>query len=204
MKRVTLKVGSRKVHVETTPLPVGGSNFRDKTLVRPRERVLVLKPSRGMRLVAVLFLLLGAVPLALGTAFLLQRRFEPVGNWVLLGFGVVFSVSGLLLLLLPRRLEFDLDRGQLTQRRCGFARRRPLTDVLAVQLINGGWHTSRNPHGGQTSYFTYQLNLVLDDDRQPRLNLTNHTDWDSTWRSASDLAAFLGVTLMDHVSEEAE
>jgi len=81
-------------------------------------------------------------------------------------------------------------------------RRRPLAEIIAVQIIEGGWHTAKGQHGMRITYFTYQLNLILDDESVPRWNLTNHAHWDSTWQSGRDLADFLNVPFMDQVSEE--
>jgi hypothetical protein len=165
--------------------------------------MLVLKPSLGMRVFAWAFLLLGTVPLAISSVFFFRHQMD-TGFGVLVGFGIIFLVCGLLLLLLPSRQEFNLDKGQLIHRWLWIIRRRPLAEILAVQLIEGGWHTAKGQHGTQTTYFTYQLNLVLDNESIPRLNLTNHTHWDSTWQSGRDLADFLNVPFMDHVSQEEE
>jgi hypothetical protein len=120
---------------------------------------------------------------------------------VLGGFGLIFLLPGMLLLALPRQFNFDLDRQEMTVRPVA-VQRRPLAGVLAVQLIEGGWHSVRNDKGVTTTYFTYQLNLVLDDARRPRLNLTNHSHWESTWQMGQELADFLQVPLLDDVSED--
>jgi hypothetical protein len=60
--------------------------------------------------------------------------------------------------------------------------------VLAIQLIK-----ARLGCG-------YQLNLVLDDDRQARFCLSQHTDWKTTHANGMKLAEFLGVALLDEVS----
>jgi hypothetical protein len=148
-----------------------------------------------MRFFAGAFLLLGGVPLAIAAYFFLRNQVK-TEYWVLGGFGLVFFTCGLLLALLPSRQEFNKDKGQMTHRR--------LCKVVGRPLIEGGWHTAKGQHGIRTTYFTYQLNLVLDDDLVPRVNLTNHSDWDSTWQCGQDLATFLQIPYMDHVSEEDE
>jgi hypothetical protein len=51
----------------------------------------------------------------------------------------------------------------------------------------------------KTVFHTYQLNLVLDDANQPRLNLSNHSDRDWTWETGQELAEFLEVPFLDQV-----
>ena len=81
---------------------------------------------------------------------------------------------------------------------------RPLAAVVAVQLIQGDWHKIKgNPAAGQPgrSYFTYQVNLVQDDEDEPRVNLTNHAHWEASYETAASLAEFLDVPLWDEASE---
>jgi hypothetical protein len=141
--------------------------------------------------------------------------------------GVAILVIGLLLLsalllvgvLAPRGfrrwVRFDRRTGLLTisRRPLGFRRSlqvvasRPLTDIAAVQLLHAGWK-SENVEVGEPGtpgsvvhrgYHSYQLNLVLNDPAEPRLNLCSHAD--RTWmRDAGQrLAEFLGVPLVDQI-----
>ena len=81
---------------------------------------------------------------------------------------------------------------------------RPISDVIAVQFIDGGWHTPTRQGSDPPSapYFTYQVNLVLDDEDEPRVNLTYHSNWQASWETAAGLAEFLDVPLFDEASEE--
>jgi hypothetical protein len=200
MKQNKIKAGSKNVPVETTPLSVGGANFRDKTLQQLDERRLSIKPSVATRVMGIAFLIVGLVPSAFSVYRLLRDRHQ-TEYWVLLGFGMIFFTAGLLVLVLSRRFDFDLDEGQMAFRRFWPRRTRPLAQILAVQVIHGGWHTAKTKGGGQITYCTYQLNLVLDDPQQPRMNLSNHSDWDWTWQSGNTLAEFLEIPFLDSVSE---
>jgi hypothetical protein len=201
MGQETIRVDDRDFVVDTDPLPGGGANFQTHGLVVPREGELVLRPSRGFRIVALILILVGCAPLAIaGTMWSAHGR--DTGVLILLGFGLLFSVSGLLMFILPRRHTFDIEKQLWTAHGPLGRSTRPLTDILAVQLIEGGWHTTRSgPNHTPSSYFTYQLNLILDDDGTPRRNLLNHGHWDSIWQTSDRLADFLGVPFQDLVSE---
>ena len=62
---------------------------------------------------------------------------------------------------------------------------------------------SRKEKSG-SCYFPYQLNQVLDEESGPHLKLTKHFHGDSTWQNGGDLADFLNVPYVDHVSQEEE
>ncbi len=149
---------------DTDPLPGGGSNFRTMTFVRKGD-LFVIKPTIGLRIFGIVFLLFGGVPLAV-MIYLFIENGARTEYWVVGGFG--------------------------------------LSDILGVQLIHGGWHTVRNSNGTQNSYYTYQVNLVLNDEKEPRANLLNQSDFDSCWQCADQLADFLEVPFMDSVSEQSE
>jgi hypothetical protein len=108
-----------------------------------------------------------------------------------------------LLLLFPflawgDRVVFNAATGRMTYGWWG-RQGRPLTDVLAVQLIPGEVQRHLGEEGGE--YQTYQLNLVLDDARCPRFNLSDHADLAWTRRAGAELADFLGVPLLDQLPE---
>lgn len=121
------------------------------------------------------------------------------GEWagaLCFAIGALCFLFFVLMIVFTQRVEFDREAGTWSMRRGGWTRYRPLDCIQAVQLIDGGWHGGVD-HG---KYFTYQLNLVLDDAEQPRLNLTNVSNWDATWAIGSQLSEFLGVELLDQVS----
>jgi hypothetical protein len=201
MSQVTLQIGSREVVVDTAPLAAHQANFRTHRLIRSGERRLLFVPGRVLRFLALGVLLIASVSLTLA----LWDRLAPTGQglfWICGALGLFFLLIGLALLVLPRRYCFDLETAQMTIRSWRLLVRRPLADVLAVQLIDGGWHSSTSSHGVKTTYRTYQLNLVLDDADQARLNLSNHSDWDWTWETGQELGEFLGVPFLDQVAEE--
>jgi hypothetical protein len=189
---VTIRVGCRTVAVDGSPLEAATANFRTATLVEPAAGRLDLRPSWGLRLFGLAFALLGLIPFGIlyGVGF-----DDSLALCLLTGIGVLFVAVGLLLLLFGFRARFDLNNGEVTYGYPGFRRTRPLADILAVQLIFGGWHSSTD----ELSYQTYQLNLVLDDPAQPRACLTNHANLSWTRWAAARLADFLDVPLLDQL-----
>jgi hypothetical protein len=190
MKRRKAETTSPKVDADTTPLRVAASTGISHALCRRHDRLMVIKP-------ILFFPLLGGfvgLVLMLVGASIYLRSGHPASLF-LGGIGTVFAVVFSLIVLLSRRFEFNREGGLMLIRRFVSSRSCRLEEVRAVQLIQGGWH------GSQTKFFTYQLNLVLNNPIRSRMNITNTSNWEATWRMGSELAEFLGVPLLDEVSE---
>src|SRR5579859_4489930 len=149
-----LRIGGRDVTVDTTPLQAAAANFRTAKLVQPRDGCLVLRPTIFLRVFAAMFLAIGVIVMAVGVGILIGAEVL-MAMWVMVAFGAIFSIVGGLMLLLPRRHEFDRDAGQWTLSHFFSSTSRPLSDILAVQLIDGGHHSSSDG----PDYYTFQLNL---------------------------------------------
>jgi hypothetical protein len=197
MQPRSLKIDGREVFVDTTPmeLPVARFDVKIKTLHRVGRQILVLKPCLRLwlfRLFALWWLLCGVTLVyVLSTDRGRTGKSEPLGPYWGALFASPFLVPGLLMLVLPngRVVEFDRNAGCMRTYRLWRRRERPLREVLAIQLIK-----ARSGCG-------YQLNLVLDDDRQTRFCLSQHSDWKTTHANSLELAEFLlGVALLDEVS----
>jgi hypothetical protein len=202
VRHVTLQTGSHEILIDDSPLPrCPGSNFRDKALVQPGDECLLICPSVGFRLFALVFASLGGALLGL-CAYLLMGHPAKAVYWTPGVFGFILFPAGLLLLLSRRSFWFDREYGELRIRRLGFAQKRPLRDVAAIQLVEGGWHASGGKNGIKSAYFTYQLNLILNNREILRLNMSNHNDWDWSWQTGRQLADFLEVPFVDMASEE--
>jgi hypothetical protein len=192
MKRRNPETTSKKIEADTTPIRAAASTGMSHALRRPHGRLLLLTPLRFFPLIGGI---LGLVVLLVGAAIYVMSGHA--GGLFVGGIGAVFAGAFFLIALLTRRFEFDQAAKSMSVRRFGSSRRYPIEVVRAVQLIQGGWHGS----GNQPKFFTYQLNVVLDDPDRPRLNLTNTANWEATWRMGSELAEFLGVPLLDEVSK---
>jgi hypothetical protein len=203
MQPRSLKIAGREVFVDTTPLETQVAGFQAKSLHRAGRQRLVLKPSLGIRLFALLWILAGVMLVYVLVTDRGKTGKQPLGPyWGALCASLCaspFLVGGLLLLVLPCRVEFDRDAGCMRTCRLGSRRELPLREVLAIQPTKGYWRTRFGPG--------CQLNVVLDDDRQRRMCLSEHIDWKHVrvdWKvlrvTAADLAEFLGVALLDEVS----
>jgi hypothetical protein len=123
---------------------------------------------------------------------------EPIG-WervagvlIFAAFSVLFACLGLRSILAPSRIVFDRSSGRVTRRLYLTTTELPLSTVLAVQVVDGGWHDSED------RWRSWQCNLVLDDATTPRWNVSNHADLRATRDHAAHLAEFLDVPLLDN------
>jgi hypothetical protein len=107
------------------------------------------------------------------------------------------------------RYRFDALDGRLTVRHFWRKRRRPLRDIVAVQMIDAGWFGTKYNEGldeRPVKFRSYQLNLVLDDAQEPRMFVAYNSDFTDMARKAKILADFLGVPLLaaPHVHESVQ
>ena len=186
--------------VSKSPLKVQFSGSHSKfSLSQPEPDQLRLLPNLGDRVLAwflcvlgwplLILALLALLALLSGRTFGRFDQFEQVmGIFVLLVFGVPLSVGGVV--LLGRRFRFDHRTGEMTIRHFWRTRRRPLADIVAVQMINGGTFGS-----SAVRVISYQLNLVLDDPSEPRLFVAYNCDQADMGKKAKLLADFLRVPL---------
>ena len=81
---------------------------------------------------------------------------------------------------------------------------RALTDVLAVQLLYGGYHrVSRTSDSGTCStdnHYAYEMNLIVHDAEKPRLHVCGRADWQWMRGAGHKLAEFLDVPVIDQLS----
>jgi len=182
-----------------TPLKPGGTNFATHRLLREGDR-LEFKISPGARIFSLVFLLAGlgllagfAVPLALRSPLVFRE--QDIGGLV----GLVFAVVGWFLHRhFNRPVVFDRRSGyfwkgkippdQLVSREapkdsC------PLKEIHALQVI------AERVRGDKSSYWSYELNLVLKDGR--RLNVVDHGSIEVIRTDAAAVADFLQIPLWD-------
>jgi hypothetical protein len=217
-KLVRLRVGSREVVVGTAPVSTAKpSNFQTHRLRRPGDDLLVLRPTVYRRI--------ALIPLIVGSAtvisHLLWSRDPPLATAftvclgaLILGVGVALwvlprwfehlclralsrALGGGLSGLLSRQVEFDRAAGQVRVSWPDPWRERPLSEVLAVQLIKRPrpYRVGRSRKIG----VAYELILVLEDTDRPRVSLATYPDRGAAGADAAELADFLGVALLDEV-----
>lgn len=106
--------------------------------------------------------------------------------------GLVFLVLGLWTAFDLGRLRFDRVSRRMTWPRLpGFGPAIGLQGVLAVQLTAGG------ARGRSGSRKAYQVNLVFEQPRPPRLHLLEDGDLGRARRVGQQLARFLSVRVLD-------
>jgi hypothetical protein len=182
---------------------------------------LVLAPRRGSlvwRALIIFGLSAGPILVMIGT---MVETEDPVWEAI----GVVGLVLMVLFMVWALRgaqvwIRFDRGTGLMTVGRRRWAGlhpsiavicSRPLAQIVRVQLLDGGEHTVHmeigEPGTPGSVYFkqyrSYQLNLVLDDGSEPRVNLVCHADPKWMRQAGERLAAFLAVPVVDHLGNHA-
>jgi hypothetical protein len=223
-----VQTGARDVAVDRLPLATGWvAGRRDVELKRPSALCLAIEPRKsGWPLTIVVILGLSAGPIV-GMVFTLLPGFERNAPWglrvvslVLAAVFVVFVLFGVLAMGSGRRwLRFDRASGLFTVSRRPFwlfwrplklVSSRPLVDLAGVQVIDCGWQDYSWEVGepgtpGSVVYgksHGYQLNLILNDTSEPRLNIARHSDGLWMQDASRQLADFLNVPFFDRQARD--
>jgi hypothetical protein len=220
------QTGERILHIDNSPMPPSNpwdGERRAVELKQLSDDCLVLEPNRRA-FVWSRFLILAASagPIA-GLVYMLAEEWRGNADWALILIIVIGLVLLFAILLLgisapggfKRWVRFDRRGGRLTisRRPLGFRgslqiiRSRPLTDVVCVQLLYGGFHSESAEIGEpgtpgsvvHETYNSYQMNLVFDDRDEPRYNLATHSDWKWIREAGQKLGGFLGIPVVDHL-----
>jgi len=219
----TVLSGARSIAIDNRPLPASNpwdDGRRSVELEEVDADCWVLKPKKGAGFGrALLIVLASAGPIA-GVALMLHEEIIEKAHWGLL----LILVIGLLLLFaallfglsaprgFDRWVRFDRRSGLMTVSRRPFGlwrplqviRSRPLTNLVCVQLLDDGVHDQMLEIGEtgtpgsviHRNWHSYQLNLVLDDANEPRVNVTTHSDEQWMREAGRCLAEFLNVPLV--------
>jgi hypothetical protein len=209
-----LVVGDRQIPIDEWPLARSVEERRSVEAGKPNANLLVIEPKKRSGAIGavpiVLTLVSGALPGVIANALQV-----PFPLW--LSMSLVLGVLVIALLLVRVHLSslqwirFDREAGQLViERRVGFRREPrvdrsyPLESIRAVQLLFTGRHSVTEPQGAgdqQTvsyrEFCGYELNLILDDPKVPRLNLFSFTDWEWIRRTGQAIGEFLAVPVID-------
>jgi len=189
------------LQTEWTAAKRGGANFRTHRLVSVASNRMEFRASLGAKLFYLVFLLAGlGIATGFSVAILSSGRFSLGPNTIFPIFvGLVFAVvGGCLFRLGTAPVVFDKRNGYFWRGRKSpddvFDKRRlkhvaKLEEIHALQLI------SEYVHGNKTSYYSYELNLVLEDAR--RVNVIDHGNCTRLREDAATLASFLGKPIWD-------
>lgn len=186
-----------------TPVPMSGSQRPMKQLVQSGPQHIHVRPTIYGFIPGCGFLL---VPVIGGTLLVCVWLWAPhlsEGSGYVVLLMVPFTCLGIGFLTVPRRWTFDTANQIVTYGNIWGRKVRQLTDIAAVQVMKGnGWRFTRSRQSGKRtiptrteSGPTWQLNLVLNDAGQRRLNIWDHSDQYATDRAATTLAEFLDVPL---------
>ncbi len=178
-----------------TPLAGGGSNFKTAGLHSVDEQRMEFRASAGMKLMAVVFVVMGLVL----AAIFFSKKPETMRDYIPVAMGVIFAVSGAgMFYSACTPTVFDLGHGYFCRSRkkpermiapSKLKRYAPLNRVHALQII-AEFCKSKN-----SSYYSYELNLVLDDGS--RVHVIDHGNHLALRTDAQTLSHFLNKPLWD-------
>lgn len=189
--------------IDWTPLKGGGANFKTHHLVQASPSRLEIRPSVQMILFCLLFMALGG---GVGGVFVVTGiREGDLMMAVMPGLiGLVFVLVGALLLKSgSKRRVFDLSLGGYWRGSSklngaqALANQKEwawLQDIKALQLLRERV-TSSSSNGSRSTYWSYELNLVLADGR--RINVMDHGNLDRLRQDAGVIGQLLGVPVLD-------
>lgn len=183
----------------STPVPLSGSQRPTKQLVQSGPQQIQVRPTIYGVMPGCGFLL---APMIVGTLLVCIWLWAPhlsEGSGYVVMLMAPFTCLGVGFLTVPRRWTFDNANQIVTYGNIWGRQVRQLSDITAVQVMNGnGWQFTRTRKSGPVcteSGPTWQLNLVLSDPGQRRLNIWDHGDQCATDQAAKNLAEFLDVPL---------
>lgn len=177
------------------PLVSGGSNFKSAGLLKVNEQRMEFRASLMTKLMALVFVVMGLVL----AAVFISKQPDKAADYIPVAMGVLFAVIGAGMFfsaLIPA--VFDLGHGYFCKSRqkpermidpSKLKRYTELKRVHALQIISEHCKTKKS------SYYSYELNLVLDDGS--RLNVIDHGNQAALQADAKILSQFLNKPVWD-------
>ncbi|MCL6414068.1 hypothetical protein MIB92_00260 [Aestuariirhabdus sp. Z084] len=181
--------------ISWNPAKSGGSNFKTQKMTVEGKRV-VIERSIGAILFSLIFAIPGTLAVVLGVPFFLFDG-EYFGAVFLLVWGVMFGGAGYYLLLSGKKFTIDKDQG-VYYRGKAYDKMKALPEdvqgrtreIHALQLISERVR-SRSKNGGTSTYFSYEMNLVLRNGE--RINIMDHGKGNEVEKSAIEIAELLRI-----------
>ncbi|MEQ1857089.1 MAG: hypothetical protein ABL963_11480 [Longimicrobiales bacterium] len=185
------------------PAKGGGASFCTHRLVDAGPRRVEFRATKGALAFFAAFALMGLMALVIFPV----AAFNSMGlQWLTLAFlilplvvGTVFvAVGSALWYYVGAPIVFDKQRGEYWKSRVppeAAANRHAMKDRVALDRIHALQLISELCEGDDSTYTSYELNLVLDD--ATRLNVVDHGNREELRRDAEALAKFLGRPLWD-------
>jgi hypothetical protein len=189
------------MQIDWTPAKGGGTNIRTHKLVAVNSTRLEFRASMGAILFYLVFLLLGiGIMIGFPLSKLSSGNFSFSMDMVMtFFFGLLFAgVGGALLYFGTAPIVFDKKRGYFWK-----GRKAPhevfdkgtlkhctkLEQIHALQLL------SEHCRGNKKSYYSYELNIVLEDGK--RINVVDHGNQKKLRDDAATIADFLNIPVWD-------
>jgi hypothetical protein len=187
---------------EWKPARRGGSSFCTRKLVQKSYHRCKFRPTVGVFIFFLVFFLigLGIASVFLNAPFLPDNismgKDTPI---IVLFIGIAFALIGVVVLYYSTRpIVFDTQQGYFWKGRhapsvTSHAERGrnfvSLNQIHAIQLI------SEYCRGNKTSYYSYEINLILKD--ASRINVVDHGKLSRIREDAQTLSQFLGIPVWD-------
>ncbi|MCF6174950.1 MAG: hypothetical protein L3J71_04235 [Victivallaceae bacterium] len=185
--------------VEWTPAKGGGTNIRTHKLMEKSPTRMAFRPTAGALFFYLIFLFVGlGVAVGIPVSALSKGNFKPELLFPI-GIGLVFIViGGCLTYFGTNPIVFDTMNGYFWK-----GRKDPervfdinrikhctrLKEIHALQIL------SEYCSGNKSSYYSYELNLILEDGT--RLNVVDHGNLKKLREDAAILSSFLGKPVWD-------
>lgn len=183
------------------PAKGGGANFRTHKLVAVNSNRLEFRASTGAKLFYLVFLLVG-VGVLTGFSFikLSSEGFSFSMDTILpLLFGFIFAgIGGSLLYFGTAPIVFDKRKGYFWKGRIApdeIFNKNALKHFTELEHIHALQLISEYCRGNKSSYYSYELNLVLSDGK--RMNVVDHGNQNRLRDDAATLADFLKIPVWD-------
>jgi hypothetical protein len=184
---------------EWTPAKGGGTNIRTHKLIEKSSSRMIFRASVGAILFYMIFLLVGlGVVVGVSVSMLSKNSFE-AGMLFPIGIGLVFAAVGACLAYFGTApIVFDVQSGYFWKGRKDPDRTYDITKIkhcVRLKEIHALQILSEYCRGDKSSYYSYELNLVLEDGS--RMNVVDHGSLKKLRVDAEKLARFLNKPIWD-------
>ena len=186
-----------------TPAKGGGANFRTHKLVEVDTTRIEFRASIGAKIFCAVFMLFGLGFAAAFSAIQFSNENPSFDIEMIMPvlFGLLFFTVGALLLYFGTApVVFDKASGYFWK-----GRKTPenvvdigsLKNLAQLSQIHSLQILAEYVRGNKSSYYSYELNLVLEDGK--RLNVVDHGNQDKLREDAKTLSQFLGKPVWDAI-----
>ena len=178
-----------------SPMARGGSNFKSAGLHQVNDQRYEFRPSWMTKFLSMIFFVMGLLLIV----FLMKKSPDSFRDYIPIGMAAIFCAAGIGTYYSSKTpIVFDRNHGYFCRSRekpelmmdpTRLKRYAPLKRVHALQIISEYIKTKKS------SYYSYELNLVLDDGS--RVHVIDHGNHLALRTDAETLSKFLDKPLWD-------